>query len=156
MTRRRGFTLLELMFAIGLIAFLSLVGVRLLRATLRTWHDSAAAQAEQSRFDHAIGLLRRDVWVASSIEAPKPGTAILQTPGGRIEWDADPNGDLLRRNANPSDALRWEAFVPVTFTARDGDLILHVSDRGGPQGHAPPEEQIVFTSQAIRLAEGSK
>ncbi|HEY2584792.1 MAG TPA: type II secretion system protein [Tepidisphaeraceae bacterium] len=150
--RYRGFTLLELIVVLGLVAFVSIIATNLFRATLRTWRESAAAQQAQGRFDQAIGQFRRDVWSATSMELPNPRTAILQTPEGRVEWDAiDPAGLARVAAADPADHRRWEGLGDLTFSARGPTLVVRVKPSPQEAGG-----EMVLTSQPMLLAGRSR
>jgi type II secretory pathway pseudopilin PulG len=150
MNRRRpsGFVLIEILVVLGMVAFVSIVATRLFRATLRTWRESAQSQSAQFRFDQAVGQLRRDVWSATSIEAPNPQDTILQTPEGRVEWHAvDPAGLARSTPADPADHRRWEGLGNLTFATRGPTLVVRVKpspqDAGG---------EMVLASQQLLLA----
>lgn len=150
--RRHAFTLLELIIVLGLVAFVTIVAANLFRATLRTWRESAATQAAQARFDQATGQLRRDLWSATAIDVPGPRTAVLQTPEGRVQWDAiDPGGLARSAAAGPADHRRWEHLGDLTFAARGPTLVVQVEPNQQEAGG-----EMVLTSQSMLLAGRSR
>lgn len=145
--KRRGFMLVELMLVIGLVAFVGLVSMQLFRATLRTWSASAKEQAVQSRFDLAIGQLRRDVWSATSIELANPTSISIHNPSESIHWTAEAWSGLSRKSDHPADGRHWLDLGNITFELRGPTLIVHLSPT-----HEEAGGDMVLMSQTMLLA----
>lgn len=149
--KRRGFMLVELMVVVGLVAFVGLVSMQLFRATLRTWSASANEQAVQSRFDLAIGQLRRDVWSATSIELADPTSISIHDPTETVHWTADASGGLSRNSGHPADARHWPNLGGIRFEMRGPTLTVHLAPT-----HEEAGGDLVLMSQTMLLAGGSR
>lgn len=145
--RRRGFTLLEILVVIGLVAFVGLVSMQLFRATLKTWKNSADEQAVQSRFDLAIGQLCRDVWSATSIDAPNARSITIHNPAGTVHWTANEPAGLSRTADRPDDARHWPDLGKISFESRGPMLVVHLTPT-----HEEAGGEMVLMSQSMLLA----
>jgi prepilin-type N-terminal cleavage/methylation domain-containing protein len=145
--RRRGFTLTELIVVIGLVAFAGLVSVRIFRATLHVWKESASEQAAQSRFDQAVGQLRRDLWSATSIDSPDASALEIRTPGGIVHWKADQSAGLSRSGDRPADGRHWSGLGKLSFEAHGPVLVLRLAPT-----HEEAGGQMALMSQSMLLA----
>jgi prepilin-type N-terminal cleavage/methylation domain-containing protein len=128
--RRRAFSLLELLVAIGLLGFFAVAATQLFRATVRISHTTAQRQDAAGSFETAIGVLRGDAWTAAEIAAPDATTAKL----GKVTWTA--RGETLTRDAGDGSRPRtWPVPAGVTFLADNASLVLRVppakDERGG-------------------------
>lgn len=83
MNRQSGFTLLELIIAIGIFALLGLASWRLFDSVVRTQHGTAQHERELRALQRAVGVIERDAWqaVAGSVKLA-PGRLQLQ----RSHW----------------------------------------------------------------------
>lgn len=149
--RRRGFTLLEILVVIGLVAFVGLVSMQLFRATLRTWKASADEQAIQSRFDLAMGQLRRDVCSATSIDAPDTRSITIHNPAGTVHWTANEPAAQSRTTDEAADARHWPDLGPITFESRGPMLVVHLTPT-----HEEAGGEMVLMSQSMLLAGRSR
>lgn len=147
MKRSGGFTLLEIIVVIGLVAVVGLVSTQVFVATLRVWKTSAREQATQSRFDLAVGQLRRDVWSASAIESPNPASLEIQNPAGLIHWTADPQHGLRRSSDRPEDLRQWPELGRMKFKAEGPMLNIRLEPT-----HEEAGGQMVLVSQSMMLA----
>lgn len=145
--RRRGFVLLEMLVVCGLIAIVGLISMQLFRATLRTWKDSANEQAVQSRFDLAIGQLRRDVWSATSIDAPDAGSIAIHYRSETIHWRTEQPTGLSRTADTDAYARHWSDLGQITFESRGPMLVVHLAPT-----HEEAGGEMVLMSQSMLLA----
>lgn len=126
---RRGFTLPELLVAIGLLAVFAVAATRLFHATIRVGHTTAQQQDAASSFDAAMTVLRNDVWTAAAIAVPDPTTAKL----GTVTWTI--NETTLARDAGDGGRQRtWPAPKGSTFVADGASLVLRVPSTSGERG----------------------
>lgn len=144
--KRRGFTLLEMIVVCGLVAFAGLVSMRLFRATLRTWGQSANEQAVQSRFDQSTNQLRRDVWSADSVKVLNENAIEIHRTGMTISWKIDGSG-ISRTADHPADTRNWPSLGKLTFEARGPMVVVHLAP-----AHEEAGGQIVLMSQTMLLA----
>ncbi len=93
MNNQSGFTLLELVIAIGIFALLGLAGWRLFDGVVRTQQEAGQHEREIRALQRAVGVIERDVWQAVA------GSVVLAP--GRLQ--------LLRSHwRNPLDQPRSE------------------------------------------------
>jgi len=140
----RGFSLLEAMLFVGMLAFISTVTAHLFRTTVRTWHDTAARQTAHTRFDTALRQLREDVWSATSITITDKHAMLLHGPGGvEVGWRSLPSGALTRMETGTSAPREWDGLGEFSFAVEGPNVTVTQSgDRGS---------QVVLTSQAMQL-----
>jgi general secretion pathway protein J len=92
---RLGFTLLELLVAIAILALLAVFSWRTLDAITRT---SDALKVSSERIDglsRVFAALERDVASASNADLPAEGVLRLSAPGGAVAYRVDSN-QLMR------------------------------------------------------------
>jgi len=148
-TRRSGgFTLLELLVAIGLLAVVGLIGMHLFRSTVLVSQDAAKAASSMTRVDAALAELRADAWGAKSIEVTAPDSVTLeQSAGGAIHWHAGSAGDLVRDAAGTT--TRWTGLPGGVAFAADG-AALTVELKGTsehPGGLAAMPSQVLLAAE---------
>lgn len=144
---RRGFLLVEMLIAIGMIGIFIIVSGKLFSTTLRLTHASQAATAGAATFESSARALRRDVWGAAEITVlPGGGVIIRQGDGASISWRAEDDGALVRRDeaAHPS-VQRWpEMGTKVTLQPDRAGLVVRTG-----------EGEMLLVSQVL-LSHGSK
>jgi prepilin-type N-terminal cleavage/methylation domain-containing protein len=146
MNRRRrlesGFTITELLIALGVLALFAVAATQLFYATMRLSRTSAERQDAASQFDSAVGALRADVWSAGEIAAPDSSTARV----GNVTWTVKDH--TLTRDAGDSEPQRrWEVPPGVTFAAEPAALVLRVARSPGEPGG-----DVRMVSQSLVLA----
>ncbi|WP_214510883.1 type II secretion system protein GspJ [Pseudomonas brassicacearum] len=106
MNKQSGFTLLELVIAIGIFALLGLASWRLFDGVVRTQQGTGQHERDVRALQRAVGVIERDVWqaVAGSVVLA-PGQLQLQ----RSHW------------RNPLDQPRSERQV-VSYRLKGGVL----------------------------------
>jgi type II secretory pathway pseudopilin PulG len=109
--RRIGFTLNELLVALGLLAVFAIAATRLFQATMRVGRSAADAADAAASLDTASTALRADAWAAEEINVPNPTTAKL----GPATWTI--RGERLTRAAGNEPPRHWPAPPGVTFAA---------------------------------------
>ncbi len=131
-SRRRGFTLMELLCVIILLGTFGLIAGRLFYATFHLYDQTADAQNQTAVIDASLTTLRADTWSAKRIEVADPHTARLTMPDNRvITWTIQTN-DLLRQDANETDRL--SAPPGATFATDGIALTLHVKNAASASG----------------------
>jgi type II secretory pathway component PulJ len=130
--RRRGYMLVEVLTALGLLTIFALAASRVFHSTMQLMRDVPAAHERQIRFDSVTSALREDVWRASAIEPAEQGVR-LQLDGQQVHWSID--GDVITR-ASAQSQQRWEIGDAVQSIApRQARLVVAL--RGGDELHLP-------------------
>jgi len=126
---RRGFSLAELLLALGVLGLFGAAATQLFHTTFRVSHATAQQQDAAASFDAAVAAMRDDAWVASEIAAPDPATAKL----GKVTWSV--KDQTLTRDAGDDRSRTWPAPTGLTFAADGGALVLRVpAGSGGGAG----------------------
>ncbi|HCK00064.1 MAG TPA: type II secretion system protein GspJ [Serratia grimesii] len=118
----RGFTLLEMLIAIALLALIGLIGVQLLQGVLRSGEISQQHAGRLAEAQRAFGLLEQDIGQAlkppiAADHARQLNNSALALPGGNQQLR------LLRRNwLNPGGYLPRSALEQVQWQMIDGVL----------------------------------
>ena len=124
--RRRGFTLMELLFAIVLMATFGLLVAQLFHATFMLNYTTANAQNAAASFNSGEIRLRGDVWSAQKVAVNDPRTAaITSSDGGTITWTIQ-NNQISRRSGADTDT--WTAPPGATFKLAGSTLLLDVAE----------------------------
>jgi prepilin-type N-terminal cleavage/methylation domain-containing protein len=121
MSHRRGYSLLETLFAISLLGVFLLIASRVIVANFDTTRATLLADGNTSRFDRAVIALRADVVNSSSVEMPEPTLLRIHGPGNQtIEWRTDHNS--LSRIAS-TDKRGWDVGQSLNLRL-DGPVVL--------------------------------
>ena len=136
-SRRRGFTIIEMLAALILLAAFFVVGGKLFYATFRTAQNVSQAQDAAASFDAALSVLRADVWSAHRIDVSNPQTVTLMLDGERrVSWTITATaasrieGDRAGRWTIPpnttlkSDGPALVLIVPELKTSAGGEIRL--------------------------------
>ena len=136
-SRRRGILLLEVLFAISLIALFVLVFLPLWHATWRAQKESSAAIEAIFRGEAAAAQLRGDAWSAASAAVAADGS--LELAGApTVRWsaavDADHAEALLTREADGEERTFRLALPPTDdpppgFAIDHGTVFLSLAGR---------------------------
>lgn len=133
--RSRGFSLIELMLVIGLLAACAVVSNELFMSCLVIQRDAKQASLGLIHADGAVRMIRADVWGAESIHCDNPHRVTLRMPDGtEVRWELqlkqseDEIQSLIYRSETshgeqtPGDPM----FAPadLTFRVEDSDLYL--------------------------------
>lgn len=146
--RRRGFTLLELLFALGILAVVGLISVKLFRSTVLVSQGAETAAASMTRMDSALASIRRDAWGAESIQVGDAKSVTLQQPGGAsVRWHAEHPGEMVRDEAGKQ--THWSALPGgITFAVDGAVLVVQLT---GTPDH--PGGETRMPSQVLLAAE---
>ncbi len=88
MNRQRGFTLIEVMVAILLMAIVSLIAWRGLDSVTRSDTHLQESAEQHAQLMRALNQLQRDFALRATTELAEPPTPDEQTPASRPEWPA--------------------------------------------------------------------
>ncbi len=129
--RSRGFTMPELLFALGILGIFALAGTQLFYSTVRISRATAQQQDAAASFDSALTVLRGDAWVATEIAAPDPTTARL----GKITWTIK-DSTLTRETGDSSRPHTWPVPKGLTFAGDGASIVVRIpaasaGERGG-------------------------
>src|SRR4051812_20911206 len=95
-SRRRAFTVTELIGVVGLIAVMLFIAARLFHQTVRFAHQSSEAGSEANRLDAVVTKLRSDAWTATDATA-KDGELTFTESADRVaRWKVAQDGSLSR------------------------------------------------------------
>jgi prepilin-type N-terminal cleavage/methylation domain-containing protein len=138
-TRSGGFSLIELLIALSLMAVVALLSFRLLGANFHLTAAARTANDNAASFDDAVRQLRAEVSASSSLEMPEPNVLRIATTGNpSTEWRSD-RGILSRKI--PGADRRWNVGHPISLKL-DGAVLLLSADSAEPTAmasmHLPP------------------
>jgi type II secretory pathway pseudopilin PulG len=124
-----GFTISELLIAIGILGIFGLVATQLFYSSFRVSHATAAQQDAAGSFDSAVSVLRSDVWTAPEIAAPDARTAKL----GKVTWTIKET-TLTRDTGDGARPRTWPMPKGTSFAADGAALVLRVPAAAGECG----------------------
>ena len=111
-SRRRGFSLIEMAFAITLFSIFCLLFSQLFVANVRVTSGTHKNQAALARWEHVLHQLRRDVWNARSIMATGPYHLTLGLADGKeVVWSWADEQRTQWVRAEVGEEKRWPDFV---------------------------------------------
>jgi prepilin-type N-terminal cleavage/methylation domain-containing protein len=117
----RGFTLVETLLAVSLLAVFSLLAFRLLGANMHITRTTFTSNWNTARFDRAVRMLRADVTGSVSVEMPTPGLLRIHEAGNcTIEWKCTANS--LSRSTG-TEARTWDLGQHLHLKL-DGAVVL--------------------------------
>jgi prepilin-type N-terminal cleavage/methylation domain-containing protein len=131
----RGFTLLEVISCLGLIALVLTLASQLLHSSFNNIMHLTKLQAGTARIDHCVAALRHDIWESKSIVSTKLSEITLKTEGAAIVWTATDSTLIRTRTAGSGeiDTQRWTLAVPVQFEPAPSGVTVIVRDRSTEQ-----------------------
>ncbi len=123
-TRRRAFTLTEILMTLSLLVVVGLVLDQVFHATVTAWTDTDQTTRQYASVDSVISALRTDTWHASQITVSDSKHASLSLPdNSKITWIFSPDGDATRTDSSghrthwPSITSAWNFSAdPATLT----------------------------------------
>lgn len=119
---RRGFSLLELLFALSLLGTFALIATRLFTSSFKVMWQTSQASEIPMRFDAAISTLRSDVESAASIDAPDAHSLVVHdTAGKTIRWQCDGQHEMSRQDRIAQRT--WDIGQTIEFQ-REGAIVL--------------------------------
>ncbi len=137
-----GFTLIEMVFFISLMAFFLLISTQLWNATIVTTRESRAIASEGPRLDLILDRLKRDAWSGEVAAVDDEGGVMILRPNDRaVVWRVI-DGHTLSRTVtvageDPAQPQRWPAFSSgIALRPVDGGIEVTVTPERGVA--APP------------------
>jgi type II secretory pathway pseudopilin PulG len=119
--RRRGFSLIEILFVLFFIGAVAVVSMRLFVADVRIIRQAEAQQDRTTLFEQEIAAIRNDVWSAASVDVVGDGTRLTIRDARKrtIQWELGP--ERVSRSADdPSMPPRtWPATTFPLLAERD-------------------------------------
>jgi prepilin-type N-terminal cleavage/methylation domain-containing protein len=124
MTRRRAFTLSELVVALALFVFVMGAAGELFRSSLQVGAQSQNLSTQTSRIDSAIFQLRHDVWSCGQITVADSHNAEFVQPNGvKIAWTLTADGSVQR--TDPTGRVEhWPSIGATWNFAADGPVLV--------------------------------
>jgi prepilin-type N-terminal cleavage/methylation domain-containing protein len=131
--RRRGFTVIELIMALGLMAAFMTASTRLFQVSFRTIRSTEMSRNQAARLDHCLAELRRDVWAAQRASISNTGELALELEGRRITWSAA-EGTVRRSDASPQETTRtWTPMPAMKFAPTSAGVELNFATAQGEE-----------------------
>ncbi|TQV64647.1 MAG: type II secretion system protein GspJ [Halothiobacillaceae bacterium] len=175
----RGFTLLELLVALAIFAFLGAMAYGGLAAMLRTAEGTGAAREELAALQRGLRLLEEDMafvldrQARDGLGAPRPafmsGTdgqtlleftrstrpreGLMPAPIERLRYVLD-DGNLIRQSWNPPDAARLEPDMSLTLWREVESISFSFLDAGlqSVTSWPPPNVQNPGLPRAVEMS----
>ena len=133
---RRGFTLLEIMLAVAILAMMSMVIYRFVAANLTIMRISAEENTAEARFDGFISLVT---------------TQLQELPSGQGSLSGEP----FKFNDRPRDEINWICGSGPGLVTRYAPGEFIVSVRLRPMSGKGEQMEIGFNRKPRETAEGS-
>jgi prepilin-type N-terminal cleavage/methylation domain-containing protein len=133
MSRRRGFTLYEILIALALFLIVLDTAGQLFNSVFKLTADNQRLGRQTSRIDSALRQLRGDTWGCSNIAVGDSHSVELTVAKGKVAWLLNTDGSVQRTGPD-SQSEQWPAIGRDWTFASEGPALV-VSDRVsyGPQ-----------------------
>ena len=127
--RRAGFSIMEMVLAMAMLAVFGLAASQLFSTSTRAASDAARVTRDQHAAETMLGLLRDDVWSAGEIKVRDGAVAVLSGPAtGSTTWTLHADGIVTRRRAPGGGGqaeMKWSLPPqPIRFTGAGPSLIV--------------------------------
>jgi type II secretory pathway pseudopilin PulG len=135
--------MIEMLVAVIIMGLVLTIGAQLFQTAIRAGQAAGQSHDAASSFDAAVATLRGDVWGATSIEAPTPGTtATMKLAGDRsVTWSVTGNAISRAQSGVPSRV--WTIPADITFAAAGPELVLKVRPtKSSPTGEVRIASQV--------------
>jgi Tfp pilus assembly protein FimT len=127
-SRRRAFTVTELLGVIGLMSVLLFLSARLFHTSVRYSHQTAEAASDANRLDSIVTKLRSDAWTATSATASGAELSLTQSGEQIAKWNVAADGTLTRNLQQGEQILeqqRWPLIAKGwAFSVSDPEITL--------------------------------
>jgi prepilin-type N-terminal cleavage/methylation domain-containing protein len=121
---RNGYSLLEVMFVIGVLGFVALVATQIFVNVNQTTLKTVQRQTAQMRFDQAVRRLRVDVWNAAKCTLQNPQQLQIFAGNKSVNWTV---GSTINRQAD-SEVNTWDELQSNFHFEAKGDVVTIVQD----------------------------
>jgi type II secretory pathway pseudopilin PulG len=149
----RGFTMIAMMVAIGLLGVFAVVATHLMQTTMKLYREAGSADAYARGVESATRLLRADAWAARRVTVAGEHSVTLERDDARsVVWQVDAEGNLLRTPAGVAETIdppaRWPEIGRRMSFASDGTcLLVRGMDRGADRAGGIRMTSQVMVSQ---------
>lgn len=122
--KRDGFTLIEMMVTLAIIAFLGLTAVPFTQGLI-----------QRAQVDTADAQLMQAIETARSLAMRNPGEVTGDSPAAQIDYDEETQ--TVSVSLPNENTARWQATLPpgIEITRTSGDFPLELTNRGRPLGN---------------------
>jgi hypothetical protein len=146
-SRYRGSLLIETLVGAALSMVALALSVPLLRWSTQGLHHAQTDAATRATLDHAVEMLRRDVWQAQKVQLTdtRAGNRLVLTSpaGSTIAWRFDRTG-VVTRMTSPTDVQFWKSPGSGTGVHSDNGLLILTLPASPPH----PAESIALVNPA--------
>jgi len=146
MKSSRGFTLIEMVAAISLLAVVSVLMTQVFSSSMKAIREATERQDTAWRYDHVVAALQRDAQSALTLTVRNSQVLELDCGGGdRRQWVI--SSDSLTRKAI-SGVNTWKKIPgEITFNQRGSSVLVHVPAAAGDVVLASPGMLVGGTSK---------
>jgi type II secretory pathway pseudopilin PulG len=131
-SRYRGSLLIETLVGAALSIVAIALAVPILRWSSQGMHRDEESAESAAMFDHAIDMLRKDVWQATRITRHGVNMVQLISPTtGMTRWFFDSDGTI--RRIAPGGRQSWSTTPGTTFTVDGAMLTVFIPASRGHQ-----------------------
>ena len=129
-TLRRGFTLVEMLFYLGLIGLFMSAATQLFHISFKTIRATELAQTQAARIDHLLAALRRDAWDARKVQSSDRDLSLELGPDRSVVWTLSSDGGMIRigrRGGQPAEEREWKNLPAMKFEKSASGIVLIVA-----------------------------
>lgn len=135
-TRSAAFTLPDTLVGVTLALVTLALSVPVVQWCSVSLHRTETAAASAASFDHAMDLLRQDVWQAHQIQLNAADHLTLVSAAGQVTWQIGPDGALRRQMSGGADQ-HWQPPTPGIRFGHVGPIVtVTIPDSPGHAGYA--------------------
>jgi len=124
---RRGFTLLELLITVMLMAVFGVLAMPFMSRVIRNIHGAQTQATTQAQLDNTVNVLRADVWQATEVQVISAHELLLSGADHReIRWQF--GTDLhLWQTAGSSPPRDWGRLPDVKFNQQGDQVRVNIA-----------------------------
>lgn len=122
---RQGFTLMHMMVAIPLLATFLYIGSKLFITNNQLLAEAERADNRAIQTDYALGLLRKDVWLSTSMQVDEQRLTINQDDT-QVQWVVDEQGSLTRTAGTGQARQTFADVEAARFDVRYSALVVEI------------------------------
>lgn len=130
--RVSGFTILEMLVVVGLVAMAAEIALPILRWSIIDVHKTEIEAESAACLDRAMNALRKDVWEAREMHtAPSDHLTLTSSAGHEINWQLNAEGSL-ERSESSAPSQQWTTQLTGISFAQNGSVLV-VTIHASPQ-----------------------